>query len=57
MPVLDGREFHRVHVNKALTNNHSKIFYGGSIKRAFRDFEGQAMFLEMRKDSMSSLMM
>ena len=57
MPVLDGREFHRVHANKTLTNDHSKVFHGGSIKGALRDLKGQAMFPEMREDSTSSLVM
>ena len=57
MPVLDGREFRRVHVNKTLTNDHSKVFHGGSIKGALRDLKGQAMFPEMREDSTSSLVM
>ena len=56
MPVLDGGEFCRIHVNEALTNDHPKVFHGGSIKGAFQDLERQAMFPEMRKDSMSSLM-
>ena len=51
VPVFDGREFRRVHADKALTNDHSKVFHGGSIKGALRDLEGQAMFPEARKDS------
>ena len=56
-PVSNGSKFHRVHANKTLTNNHSQVFHGGSIKGVFRDFEGKAVFPEMCKDSMSSLMM
>ena len=40
MPVFDGGEFCRVHVNKASTNDHSKVFHGGSVEGALRDFEG-----------------
>ena len=39
VPFLDGREFHRVHVNKALANDHSKVFHGRGIKGAFQDLE------------------
>ena len=57
MPVFDGEEFFRVHVNNTFTNDHSKVLYGGGIKGALKDFEGQAMFPETRKDLMSSLVM
>ena len=57
MPVSDGSKFHRIHVNKTLTNNHSQVFHGGSIEGAFGDLEGKAVFPEMRKDSTSSLVM
>ena len=57
MPVFDGSKFHRVHVDKALTNDHSKVFHGGSIKGALRYLEGQTMFSEVRKVLMSSWVM
>ena len=57
MPVSDGRKFRRVHVDKALANNHSQVFHGGSVEGAFRDFEGKTMFPEARKDLTSSLVM
>ena len=57
MPVSDGSKFHRIHVNKTLTNNHSQVFHGGRIKGAFRYIEGETMFPKMRKDSASLLMM
>ena len=31
VPFLDGREFCRIHVNEALTNDNSKVFHGGGI--------------------------
>ena len=54
-PFLDGREFHRVHANEALTNVHPKVFHGGGVKGAFRNLEGQAMFPKMRKDLVCAL--
>ena len=57
MPVPNGREFCRVHVNKALTNNHSQVFHGRSIEGALRDFERKTVFPDARKDSMSLLVM
>ena len=57
VPVSDSGKFSRVHVNEALTNNHSQVFHGGHIKGEFRDFEGETMFPKTRKDLASSLMM
>ena len=57
MPVSDGRKFCRVHVDKALTNNHSQVLHGGSVKGVFQDLEGKTMLLEVRKDLTSSLVM
>ena len=44
-------------MDKALANNHSQVFHGGSVEGAFRDFEGKTMFPEVRKDSTSLLVM
>ena len=57
MPVSDGQKFHRVHADKALTNNHSKVFHGGSVEGTLRDLERKTMFPEARKDSTSLLVM
>ena len=40
MPVFDGGELCRVHADKALANDHSKVFHGGGVKGALRDLEG-----------------
>ena len=34
-PILDGREFHRIYVDKALSDNHTEIFHGGGVEGAF----------------------
>ena len=57
MPILDGSQFRQIHVNETLMDNHPQIFHGGGVEGAFGDLEGKTMFLEARKDSMSSLMM
>ena len=44
-------------MNEPLSYNHSKIFHGGGVERAFRDLEGQTMFLEMLQDTLSTFMM
>ena len=44
LPVLDGREFGWVHSYRTLTDDHTKIFHGRGIERAFGNFERETMF-------------
>ena len=39
LPILDGREFCGVHVDKSLANDHPQVFHGGGVERAFGDFK------------------
>ena len=57
MPILDGDQFRQIHANETLTNNHPQIFHGGGVEGAFGDLEGKTMFLKVREDSTSLLMM
>ena len=57
MLVSHSSDFCRIHVNETLTNNHSEVFHGGSIKGTFGNLERKAMLPETRQDSTSSLVM
>ena len=56
-PDGNGRQFDRVHVNKTLSDDHVKVFHSGGIEGALGDLEGQTMFPEMLKDTISTFMM
>ena len=44
LPVLDGREFGGVHAYISLTDDHTKIFHGRGVERAFGNFERETVF-------------
>ena len=43
VPVLDGREFHGIHMDDALSNDHLQVLHGAGIKRALGDLEQQTV--------------
>ena len=55
LPVLDGRELGRIHVYIALNDDHTKIFHGRGIKRAFGDLERKTMFPKVCEDTTGAL--
>ena len=55
LPVLDGRELGWVHAYMTLTNDHTKIFHGRGIERAFGDLEREAMFAKVCEDATGAL--
>ena len=57
LPVLDGREFGRVHVYISLTDDHTQIFHGRSVERAFGDLERETVFLKACEDATSAVVM
>ena len=54
-PVFDGRELGWVHAYMTLTDDHTKIFHGRGIKRAFGDLEREAMFTKACEDATGAL--
>ena len=48
MPVSNSGEFSRVHVNETLTNDHTQVFHGGSVKGTLGNLERKAVFLKTR---------
>ena len=55
LPILDGRELGWVHAYITLTDDHTKIFHGRGIKRAFGDFERETVFSKACEDATGSL--
>ena len=55
LPIFDGREFGWVHAHITLTDDHAKIFHGGSIERAFGDLERETVFTKACENATSSL--
>ena len=56
LPVLDGRELGWVHAYITLTDDHTKIFHGRGIERAFRDLERETVFTKACEDATGALM-
>ena len=55
LPVLDGREFGWIHAYRTLTDDHTKIFHGRGIKRAFGDLERKTVFSKACEDTTGTL--
>ena len=55
LPVLDGRELGWVHAYITLTDDHTKIFHGRGIERAFGDLERETVFTKACEDACSAL--
>ena len=55
LPVFDGGEFGGVHAYISLTNDHTKIFHGRGIERAFRDLERKTVFTKACEDATGTL--
>ena len=51
LPILDGRELGWIHAYRTLANDHTKIFHGRGIERAFGDLERETMFLKACEDA------
>ena len=56
LPVLDGRELCWIHAYITLTDDHTKIFHGRSIERAFGDLEREAVFSKVCEDATGAVM-
>ena len=55
LPILDGGELGWVHAYITLSDDHAEIFHGGGVKGAFGDFERETVFLKVREDVTSTL--
>ena len=56
LPVLNGRELGQIHVYISLADDHTQIFHGRSVERAFRDFKRKTMFSKTCEDATGTLM-
>ena len=55
LPVLNGGELGWIHAYITLTNDHTKIFHGRGIERAFGDFKREAVFAKACEDMTCAL--
>ena len=51
LPILDGRELGWIHAYITLTDDHTKIFHGRGIERAFGDLERETVFMKACEDT------
>ena len=55
-PVFDGLKFSWIHFDRSQGDEEAKVFYLSSVKGAFREFQGKALFVKAMKDTVSSLL-